>query len=197
MPEPLICLHDVTKEYSLYKKRSHRLLDAFGLIPGGRLTKLRAIDSLSLCVPQGQTLGIIGENGSGKSTLLKIITGIVTPSSGNRVVKGRISALLELGAGFNPEYTGLENIYLNAEFLGITKSETEQKLPQILDFAGIGEYIRQPVKTYSSGMFVRLAFALSVNVDPDILIVDEALSVGDIFFQSKCYRKFMEFKQAG
>ena len=144
-----------------------------------------------------ECVGIIGTNGSGKSTILKIITGVLNPTSGNVEIDGRISALLELGAGFNMEYTGLENVYLNGTMIGFTKKEIDAKLDSILEFADIGEFIHQPVKTYSSGMFVRLAFAVAINIDPEILIVDEALSVGDVFFQTKCYKKFEEFKEQG
>ena len=142
-------------------------------------------------------MGIIGTNGSGKSTILKIITGVLSPTEGEVKVNGRISALLELGAGFNMEYTGLENIYLNGTMIGFTKEEIDARLDDILSFADIGDFIHQPVKMYSSGMFVRLAFAVAINIDPEILIVDEALSVGDVFFQAKCYHKFEEFKNQG
>ena len=142
-------------------------------------------------------MGIIGTNGSGKSTILKIITGVLSPTAGEVEVNGRISALLELGAGFNMEYNGIENIYLNGTMIGFSKKEIDQKLDEILAFADIGDYVYQPAKTYSSGMFVRLAFAVAINIDPEILIVDEALSVGDVFFQAKCYHKFEEFKEMG
>ena len=142
-------------------------------------------------------MGIIGTNGSGKSTILKIITGVLNPTGGEIEINGRISALLELGAGFNMEYTGIENIYLNGTMIGFSKEEIDAKLEEILAFADIGDFVYQPVKTYSSGMFVRLAFAVAINIDPEILIVDEALSVGDVFFQTKCYHKFEEFKAMG
>lgn len=142
-------------------------------------------------------MGIIGTNGSGKSTILKIITGVLNPTEGEVKVNGRISALLELGAGFNMEYNGIENVYLNGTMMGFSQKEIDQKLPKILKFADIGDYVYQPVKTYSSGMFVRLAFAVAINIEPEILIVDEALSVGDVFFQAKCYHKFEEFKKLG
>ncbi len=142
-------------------------------------------------------MGIIGTNGSGKSTILKIITGVLNPTGGSVEVSGRISALLELGAGFNMEYNGIENIYLNGTMIGFSKKEIDDKMQDILSFADIGDYVYQPVKTYSSGMFVRLAFAVAINIEPEILIVDEALSVGDVFFQAKCYHKFEEFKEMG
>ena len=156
-----------------------------------------ALNHVSFQVHKGETVGIIGTNGSGKSTILKIITGVLSPTGGEVSVNGRISALLELGAGFNGEYSGLENVYLNGSMIGFSREEIDAKLQSILDFADIGEFIHQPVKTYSSGMFVRLAFAVAINIDPEILIVDEALSVGDVFFQAKCYRKFEEFKEMG
>lgn len=142
---------------------------------------------VSFDVYRGETVGIIGTNGSGKSTILKIITGLLTPTAGSVTVNGRISALLELGAGFNGEYNGIENIYLNGTMIGFSEKEIDERLDDIIKFADIGDFINQPVKTYSSGMFVRLAFAVAINIDPEILIVDEALSVGDVFFQAKCY----------
>ncbi|MBR6326287.1 MAG: ABC transporter ATP-binding protein, partial [Lachnospiraceae bacterium] len=156
-----------------------------------------ALKHVSLEIRKGETVGIIGTNGSGKSTLLKAITGVLSPTAGEVEVNGRISALLELGAGFNMEYNGIENVYLNGTMMGYTNEEIDERLPEILEFADIGSYVYQPCKTYSSGMFVRLAFAVAINIDPEILIVDEALSVGDVFFQSKCYRKFEEFRQQG
>ena len=192
-----IDVQNVTKIYSLYKRPSDRLIDTFHLMPWKKYPKNLALNDVSFSVKKGETVGIIGTNGSGKSTILKIITGVLTPTKGKALVEGRISALLELGAGFNAEYTGVENVYLNGTMMGLTKEEIEKKLPEILEFADIGEYVYSPVKTYSSGMFVRLAFAVAINIDPEILIVDEALSVGDVFFQAKCYRKFEEFKRQG
>lgn len=200
MSENDIAIHlkDVKKVYKLYRKPKDRLLDAFGLLRGKRKPGLNyALKGVSLDIKRGETVGIIGTNGSGKSTILKIITGVLFPNEGEVEINGRISALLELGAGFNQEYTGIENVYLNGTMLGFTDEEIEKKLPQILEFADIGDYVYQPVKTYSSGMFVRLAFAVAINIDPEILIVDEALSVGDTFFQAKCYSKFEEFKRQG
>jgi len=191
-----IKVENLHKVYKLYAKPTDRLKDAFGLAKN-RYTEHHALNGVNLEISKGETVGIIGTNGSGKSTILKIITGVLTPTSGSVEVDGRISALLELGAGFNMEYTGIENIYLNGTMIGFSEKEIDEKLQDILDFADIGEYVYQPVKTYSSGMFVRLAFAVAINIEPEILIVDEALSVGDVFFQAKCYHKFEEFKAMG
>ena len=185
------------KKYKLYEHNRDRVIDALHLSKKPRYTEHLALDDISLEIRRGETVGIIGTNGSGKSTILKIITGVLSATKGEVEVNGRISALLELGAGFNMEYNGIDNIYLNGTMIGFSEEEIREKLPAILDFADIGEYIYQPVKTYSSGMFMRLAFAVAINIDPEILIVDEALSVGDVFFQAKCYRKFEEFKKAG
>lgn len=184
---------ELTKEYKLYKKPTDRLKEV--IFRKTLHQRFRALDKVSFNVRKNECLGIIGKNGSGKSTLLKIITGVLTPTSGKLIINGRISALLELGAGFNPDLTGMENIYLNATIMGLTRDEIGSKIEEILDFADIGDFIHQPVKTYSSGMFVRLAFAVAINVEPDILIVDEALSVGDLRFQQKCYRKIDELKK--
>lgn len=195
MSELVIKAVDIGKKYSIYNKPSDRLKEALSLTTKEYHKPFVALDKINFEVFKGECLGIIGTNGSGKSTLLKIITGVLTPTSGFLSINGKISALLELGAGFNQEYTGLENIYLNGTMVGLSREETEKKVAEIVEFAEIGDFINQPVKTYSSGMFARLAFAVAINVDPDILIVDEALSVGDIFFQAKCYRKFNEFKE--
>ncbi len=197
MSEPVITVKNLNKVYKLYRKPSDRLRDALGLTRKTLYTELHALRDVSFTINRGETVGIIGTNGSGKSTILKIITGVVTPTSGEVIVDGRISALLELGAGFNQEYTGIENIYLNGTMMGFTREEIDARMDGILKFADIGDFVNQPVKTYSSGMFVRLAFALAINIDPEILIVDEALSVGDVFFQAKCYHKFEEFKSQG
>ncbi len=188
---------DLTKMYKLYNKNSDRLKDALGLMKGKGYTEHLALNHVNLEVKKGETIGIIGTNGSGKSTILKIITGVLSPTSGTVEVNGHISALLELGAGFNMEYNGIDNIYLNGMMIGFSEEEINKRLDAILEFADIGDYVYQPVKTYSSGMFVRLAFAVAINIDPEILIVDEALSVGDVFFQAKCYHKFEEFKEQG
>ena len=192
-----ISVRNVTKMYKLFSRNRDRVLDAFGWTRKKRYKEHFAINNLSFNIERGKTTGIIGTNGAGKSTILKIITGVLTPTEGSVEIDGRVSALLELGAGFNQEYTGIENIYLNGTMMGYTKEEVDARMDDILEFADIGEFVYQPVKTYSSGMFVRLAFAVAINIDPEILIVDEALSVGDVFFQSKCYRKFEEFRDKG
>ncbi len=198
MQEYAIQVEDLTKIYKLYDRPKDRLLEALGLSGKRVLSRDHyALNHVSFSVKRGETVGIIGTNGSGKSTVLKIITGVLNPSGGRITVNGRISALLELGAGFNMEYTGIENVYLNGTMIGFSEEEISRKLPKILEFADIGDFVYQPVKTYSSGMFVRLAFAVAINIDPEILIVDEALSVGDVFFQTKCYHKFEEFKAMG
>ena len=194
--DSVIEIKNISKIYNLYNKPSDRLKEAL-FARQSRHTEFAALNDVSFNVNKGEILGIIGKNGSGKSTILKIITSVLTPTSGECIVKGKIAALLELGAGFNMEYTGIENIYLNGQMIGFSKDEMDKKLQDIIDFADIGEHIYQPVKTYSSGMFVRLAFAVAINIDPEILIVDEALSVGDVFFQTKCYKKFEEFKEQG
>ncbi|MBW9157008.1 ABC transporter ATP-binding protein [Clostridium tagluense] len=197
MKDIVVKINNINKIYKLYDKPIDRLKEALSVTKKIYHREYFALKEISLEVKRGETLGIIGTNGSGKSTLLKILTGVLSATSGEINIKGRISALLELGAGFNMEYTGIENIYLNGAISGYSKEETSKKISSILEFADIGDFINQPVKTYSSGMFVRLAFAVAINVDPDILIIDEALSVGDNIFQSKCYRKFEELKDKG
>ncbi|MCI5139486.1 MAG: ABC transporter ATP-binding protein, partial [Candidatus Electrothrix sp. AR1] len=174
----IITLEHVSKQYFLYKKGIHRILETFH--PRGRQyhTSFQAVEEVDFEVRRGESVAIIGRNGSGKSTLLQLICKILQPTDGNVIVNGRISALLELGAGFNPEFTGRENVYLNTFIMGLSKAETDARFDQIADFAEIGDFIDRPVKTYSSGMYVRLAFATAINVEPDILIVDEALAVG-------------------
>ncbi|EJZ69577.1 ABC transporter ATP-binding protein [Lachnoanaerobaculum sp. OBRC5-5] len=188
---------DVTKIYRLYDKPIDRLKESISLTHKKYHKEFFALDKISFSVEKGSTVGIIGTNGSGKSTILKIITGVLNPTTGSVEVDGNISALLELGAGFNMDYTGIENIYMNGTMMGFSREQMEAKLPEILEFADIGDFVYQPVKTYSSGMFVRLAFALAINVEPEILIVDEALSVGDVFFQAKCYRRMEEIRKTG
>ncbi|MGC8771613.1 MAG: ABC transporter ATP-binding protein [Brevinematia bacterium] len=196
MNDIAIKVENLTKVYKLYDKPVDRLKESLHPFRKCYHRDFYALKDVSFEVKKGETLGIIGKNGSGKSTLLKIITGVLTPTSGNVYVNGKISALLELGAGFNPEFTGIENVYFQGMLMEYTKEEMDAKLPEILAFADIGDFVNQPVKTYSSGMFVRLAFAVAISVDPEILIVDEALAVGDISFQAKCYKKFEEFRNA-
>ena len=197
MEEIAIKVDNISKVYRLYDKPTDRVRDALGLGRKKRYKEHYALNGVSFEVKKGESVGIIGTNGSGKSTILKIITGVLNPTGGELTVDGRISALLELGAGFNMEYTGIENIYLNGTMCGFTREEVDERMQDILDFADIGDFVHQPCKTYSSGMFVRLAFAVAINIDPEILIVDEALSVGDVFFQAKCYKKFEDFKEMG
>ena len=193
----VIDVKDVTKIYRLYDKPIDRLKESISPTHKNYHRDFYALSGVSFSVEKGQSVGIIGTNGSGKSTMLKIITGVLTQSSGEVQVNGTISALLELGAGFNMDYTGIENIYMNGTMMGFSRKEMDEKLPEILEFADIGDFVYQPVKSYSSGMFVRLAFALSINVEPEILIVDEALSVGDVFFQAKCYHRMDELRKNG
>ncbi|MBC3796749.1 ABC transporter ATP-binding protein [Acetobacterium tundrae] len=198
MSEVAIKIEDVTKIYRLYKRPMDRLKESMSLIRKKEYHhKFYALKNINLEILKGESIGIIGRNGSGKSTLLKIISGVLTQSEGNVYVDGKVSALLELGTGFNPEYTGIENIYANGLIMGYNKKEMDKRVDSIIDFAQIGEYIDQPVKTYSSGMFARLAFATAINVDPEILIVDEVLAVGDSKFQIKCINKMEEFKASG
>ena len=187
----------LSKKYNLYEKPIDRMKEALSISGKNYHREFYALKDVSFTVNKGETVGIIGCNGSGKSTVLKIITGVLNPTYGEIDIQGRISALLELGAGFNMEYTGIENVYLNGTMIGMKKEEIDEKLQDILEFADIGDFVYQPCKTYSSGMFVKLAFAVAINIDPEILIVDEALSVGDVFFQAKCFRKFESFKEMG
>lgn len=190
-------VNNVTKVYKLYKDPVDRLKEAIHPFHKQYSTPFFALRNVSFQVKKGETVGIIGTNGSGKSTILKIITGVIQPSEGTVNVNGKVSALLELGAGFDMDYSGVENIYMNGAILGFSKNEMDQKKDEILDFADIGDFVFQPVKTYSSGMLVRLAFALAINVEPEILIIDEALAVGDAFFQAKCFNKLEAIKAAG
>ena len=194
--ENAIEVRAVSKFYNLYERPQDRVKELFSLTKKKYHTLYKALDQVSFTVKKGETLGIIGRNGAGKSTLLKLITGVITPSEGSIETQGEISALLELGTGFNPEYTGYENIFLNGSMRGFSDEEMQEKVKEIVDFADIGEYMGQPVKTYSSGMFARLAFAVMISFKPEILIVDEALSVGDIFFQQKC-NTFMKEEMKG
>jgi teichoic acid transport system ATP-binding protein len=191
---PAINVINITKKYNLYSNPKDILKEKLHPFKKIYHRDFYALNNFSLQVQKGETLGVIGPNGAGKSTLLKIITGVLTPTQGSVEINGKIASLLELGAGFNPEMSGYDNVFLNGEIMGFTRKQIESKMDDILDFADIGDFVHQPVKSYSSGMFARLAFATAINVDPDILIVDEALSVGDMAFQAKCFQKFRQFQ---
>jgi len=190
----VILVQRVSKVYRLYERPSDRILEIFPLVRP-RHRDFWALRDVNLNVERGETLAVVGPNGSGKSTLLQIVSGILQPTSGRVATEGRIAALLELGAGFNPEFTGRDNVFLNGEIMGLSRAEVARIFPEIEAFAGIGEFIDRPVKEYSSGMYVRLAFATAIHVNPDILIVDEALAVGDAVFSNRCIQKFEELKQ--
>lgn len=194
--EYVIEIENLGKDYKMFDKKMDRLVET--MIPAVKKhNTFKAMENFNLKVKKGEILGVLGKNGAGKSTLLKMITGVVTPTSGSIKINGKISSLLELGTAFNMDLTGLENIYQHGQVMGLTKEQIEQRKQEIIDFADIGDHLYQPVKTYSSGMFARLAFACAINVDPDILIVDEVLSVGDMAFQLKCFKKFQQFKEKG
>lgn len=197
MSDLAISVCDVKKKYRLFDSPMERLKEALHPFRKHYHREFWALNGVSVDIPKGQTIGILGRNGSGKSTLLQIIVGILQPTSGSVIVQGRVSALLELGAGFNPEFTGRENVILNGAITGVPRDEMVARMPQIEAFADIGDFFDQPVKTYSSGMFVRVAFAAAINVDPDILVIDEALSVGDAKFQNKCYMHFKKLQAGG
>lgn len=197
MDDLAISVSNVSKRYYVYENQRTRLRHALWPSCTGGVSETWALRDVSFEVRKGEAVGIIGRNGSGKSTLLEIITGTLRPTSGSAVINGRVAALLELGSGFNPEYTGRENVFLNGMLMGLTRAEVESRFDEIAAFADIGDVLDRPVKTYSSGMLVRLAFAVQVALDPDILIVDEALSVGDIFFQQKCYTRMRKLLEGG
>jgi lipopolysaccharide transport system ATP-binding protein len=192
---PLIRATGIGKRYLSYARPHHRLLQMMGRKTYAK--EFWALRDFDLEVWPGETIGIIGKNGSGKSTLLQIVCGLIAPTTGTIEVNARVAGLLELGAGFNPEFTGLENVYLKAGLLGMGRAKVDARLDSILAFAEIGDFVNQPVKTYSSGMFVRLAFAVAVAVEPDVLVVDEALAVGDAYFQRKCHRRIQELQESG
>lgn len=195
MASAIISVHHVTKTYPLYQNPTDRLKEALNPLRKKYHKDFHALDNISFEINRGETVGIIGRNGSGKSTLLKIIAGVLTPTSGRAIVRGKVSAILELGAGFNPEMTGMENIYLSNTINGIAQEETDRQVEEIIEFAELGKFIHQPLKTYSSGMAARLAFGVAIHVKPEILIIDEALSVGDIRFQQKCLRRMDQLKK--
>lgn len=197
MNDIMISVNNLVKKYNIYNKPMDRLKESLSFTKKMYHKEFSALNGISFEVLRGDAVGILGKNGSGKSTLLKMITGVLTPTSGEIKVNGKIAAILELGTGFNPEYTGIENIYLNGTMMGFTREEMDAKVQSVVDFADIGEFINQPVKIYSSGMFARLAFAVASNVNPDILIVDEALAVGDTRFQIKCIEKMKALKEQG
>ncbi len=192
-----IRIKKLTKTYKLYNNHADRVKEVLNPFRKTYHRVFNALSDISFKIQRGETVGIIGRNGSGKSTLLQIISGILQPTTGIVETNGRISALLELGAGFNPEFTGRQNVYINASILGLSKEEIDDRFPEIAAFADIGKFIEQPMKIYSSGMYVRLAFAVAINVNPEILIIDEALAVGDTYFQAKCFDKFREFQEKG
>jgi len=194
--ENAISVQGVTKVYEIYRKPSHRLIQLF-LKDRQLYEEFVALDDVSLEVAKGETVGIIGKNGSGKSTLLQVLAGILTPTRGRVASRGRIAAIIELGTGFNPEFTGIENAKLNATIMGMSRREIDERIPYIAEFSELGDFINKPVKTYSSGMYVRLAFSVVINMVPDILIIDEALAVGDSGFQRKCFRKLDEMRDNG
>lgn len=197
MPQPIVEFRDVSKNYPIYASPSARLKELLCLNRISFHHDFSALDNITFDIQAGETFCIVGENGSGKSTLLQILAGILHPTRGEVSVRGRVAALLELGTGFNPEFTGRQNVYMNAAILGLSREQIDAKFPQIEEFAEIGEFIDQPVKTYSSGMAVRLAFSVAIHVEPEILLVDEALSVGDIYFRQRCLRKVHEMRDQG
>ena len=191
----MVLVQNVSKLYKLYRRPADRLREALPLVKRQYHSDFWALRDIGFQVEKGETLALVGPNGSGKSTLLQIVAGILQPTRGRVVTRGRIAALLELGAGFNPEFSGRENVFLNGEIMGLSRAEIERAMPSIEAFAEIGEFIARPVKEYSSGMYVRLAFATAIHVDPEILIVDEALAVGDAVFANRCVRKFEELRE--
>lgn len=197
MDEVVIDIKHLSKRFGLYSSPAKRLREILFPFCRKKTREVWALKKVSFQVKRGESIGVIGRNGSGKSTLLQILCGILRPTSGEVSVNGRSSALLELGAGFHPEFTGRDNVYMNGALMGLSRREMDMRFEEIADFAEIGQFIEQPVRTYSSGMFVRLAFACAVNVAPDILIVDEALAVGDAHFQQKCREKILEFRENG
>ena len=196
MSKSAIVIDSVSKKFRLYKERNQSIKSAVMRRRISVHEDFWAVSNVSFDILEGETFGIIGDNGSGKSTLLKCMAKILFPNSGSITMNGRVAALLEVGSGFHPELSGRENIYLNGSILGMSKKELDDKFDQIVEFSGVAEFIDQPVKNYSSGMYVRLGFAVAINVDPEILLVDEVLAVGDEAFQEKCFNKFKEFRES-
>ncbi len=191
----MIHVSDLTKTFRIYARPIDRIRETFSLLRRRRHTLFTAVDHVSFHVAKGQTLALVGQNGSGKSTVLKILAGLMRPTSGDFQVQGRVASLIELGTGFHPEFSGRANVQLVASLMGFSKGESGELLKTIVDFSGLGEFIDRPLKTYSSGMWVRLGFSIAVSVDPDILLIDEALSVGDLLFQQKCIARLREFQK--
>lgn len=196
-PNLAICLKHLSKKYAIYERPLYKFIEMMSLNSRKFHREFWALKDIDLEVPSGTTLGIIGQNGSGKSTLLQVVAGILKPSRGDCFVEGTVAALLELGTGFNPEFTGRENVFMNGAILGMGKAQIEERMDAILQFAEIGNFINQPVKTYSSGMFIRLAFSVAIHIEPDILLVDEALAVGDLVFQHRCINRIRRLRQEG
>ncbi|RUR01333.1 ABC transporter ATP-binding protein [Labedella endophytica] len=197
MTQAAVVVDDVSKKFRLYKEKNDSLKTA--LMRGRRSVHedFWALNDVSFEVPEGSTFGLVGRNGSGKSTLLKCLAKILYPNSGSITSRGKVASLLEVGSGFHPELSGRENVYLNGSILGMSRKDVAKKFDEIVDFSGVRKFIDQPVKNYSSGMYVRLGFSVAINVDPDVLVVDEILAVGDAAFQAKCKEKFVEFRKAG
>ncbi len=195
--EDVICLDHVTKKFKVYFDKAPNLKDKVLFWKRNRHETRTVLDDISFSIKKGEAVGLIGKNGCGKSTTLKLLTKIIYPNSGTVSVRGRVSALIELGAGFHPDMSGRENIYINAAIFGLTKKQIDAKLDDIINFSGLGEYIDNPVRTYSSGMYMRLAFAVAINVEAEVLFIDEILAVGDAAFQEKCFNKLIEIRDKG
>ena len=195
--EDKIIVENVSKSFSVYQDKANTIKEKILFFKRNRKEKIEVLKNINLRIKEGETVGLIGVNGSGKSTLLKLMTQIIYPDSGKIETRGKLTSLLELGAGFHPDFSGRENIYFNASIFGLTKKEIDARLKDIIEFSELGEFIDNPVRTYSSGMYMRLAFSVAINVDAEILLIDEILSVGDQHFQEKCYQKMRELKEQG
>ena len=195
--EDKIIVENVYKSFNVYQDKANTIKEKVLFFRRNRKEKIEVLKNINLKIKQGETVGLIGVNGSGKSTLLKLMTKIIYPDSGKITTNGKLTSLLELGAGFHPDFSGRENIYFNASIFGLTRKEIDARLHDIIEFSELGEFIDNPVRTYSSGMYMRLAFSVAINVDAEILLIDEILSVGDQHFQEKCYNKMTELKEQG